>query len=135
MIKDDELLFREEVFRVVGAAMSVANNLGCGFLEAVYQEALEIEFRDSSVPFEAQKAIDIFYKGIPLNKSYVADFLCYGAIIVEIKAIKEIGPLEEAQIINYLKATKKTVGVIINFGGKRMEWKRYVLTERAATTE
>lgn len=123
------LLFKDEVYNIVGAAFNVCNTLGCGFLEAVYQEALEIEFHDNNILFESQKRISISYNGNVLNKEYIADFLCYGNIIVEIKAIKKITEIEEAQLINYLKATKKSVGLVINFGGKKLEWKRYANTQ------
>jgi GxxExxY protein len=122
------LIFKDEVYRIVGAAIKVSNNLGCGFLEAVYQEVLGIEFHDNNIPFEAQKRIAITYKDRILTKEYIADFLCFERIIVEIKAIKNITEIEEAQLINYLKATKLPLGLIINFGGKTMEWKRYANT-------
>ena len=83
-----ELIFKEEVFRIVGAALNVCNNMGCGFLEAVYQEALEIEFNDEQIPFESQKPIELKYKSRILDKKYIADFLCFNSVIVEIKAKK-----------------------------------------------
>jgi len=101
-----ELIYKDEVYRIVGAAMNVSRELGCGFLEAVYQEALEMEFADCNVPFEPQKRIIISYKNRMLKREYVADFLCYNKIIVEIKAIKSITGIEEAQMLNYLKATE-----------------------------
>ncbi len=124
-----ELIFKEEAYRIVGAAMTVSNTLGCGFLEAVYQEVLGIEFSENKIPFEAQKRIAITYKDRILTKEYIADFLCFEKIIVEIKAIKNIAEIEEAQLINYLKATKLPLGLIINFGGKKMEWRRYANTK------
>jgi GxxExxY protein len=108
--------------------MNVSNELGCGFLEAVYQEALEIEFVDNGIPYEAQEKINITYKGRILNKEYIADFICFDKIIVEVKAIKKITEIEEAQLINYLKATKLPLGIIINFGGTKLEWRRYANT-------
>ena len=123
-----EVIFKEEVYRIVGAALAVANELGCGFLEAVYQEALALEFQESNIPFEPQKQITIGYKGKLLEKEYIADFVCYGNIIVEIKAIKKITEIEEAQLMNYLKATRLPVGLLINFGGMQLEWKRYACT-------
>ena len=95
-----ELIYKEEAYRIVGSAMTVSGALGCGFLEAVYQEAMEIELKESRVPFEAQKRIQIHYKDRILQKEYVADFLCYECIIVEIKAIKKITVIEEAQLIS-----------------------------------
>ena len=126
--ENNRLLFKDEVYKIVGAAFEVSNTLGCGFLEAVYQEALEIEFQDNHIPFESQKKINIAYKGKTLAKEYIADFVCFDSIIVEIKAIKKITEIEEAQLINYLKATQKPVGVIINFGSTKLEWKRYANT-------
>ena len=122
------LLLKDEVYKIVGAAFEVSNTLGSGFLEAVYQEALEIELRDNQIPFESQKKINIAYKDKVLAKEYIADFVCCGSIIIEIKAIKKITEIEEAQLINYLKATQMPVGIIINFGGTKLEWKRYANT-------
>jgi len=124
----EDLLLKDEVYRIVGAAMEVSNTLGCGFLEAVYQEVFGMEFSDVGIPFEAEKKIIITYKNRVLSKEYIADFVCFDRIIVEIKAIKKITEVEEAQIINYLRASKLPVGLIINFGGTKMEWKRYVNT-------
>ncbi len=126
---DRELLLKEEVFLIIGAAMEVSNILGCGFLEAVYQEALAVEFRERDIPFEEQKHIQIHYKGKELQKEYIADFVCFQQIILEIKAIRRISEIEEAQILNYLKATKMPVGLIINFGDSHLEWQRFVCTK------
>ncbi len=120
------LILKDEVFRIIGSALNVSNELGCGFLEAVYQEALEIEFADNMIPYEAQEKINISYKGRTLNKEYIADFICFDEIIVEVKTIKKITVIEEAQLINYLKATKLPLGIIVNFGNPKLEWKRYV---------
>lgn len=125
---DDELLFKDEVFKIIGAGMAVSNILGCGFLEAVYQEVMEIELEENGIPFEPQKRIQISYKGRILKKEYIADILCYEKVIVEIKAIKKITEIEEAQMLNYLKATKLPLGLLVNFGGKKLEWKRYANT-------
>jgi GxxExxY protein len=125
-----ELILKDEVYRIVGAAMEVSRHLGCGFLEAVYQEAMEIEFAEQGIVFEPQKRITISYKNRVLEKEYIADFLCCSSIIVEIKAIKTLTSVEEAQLLNYLKATKLPLGLLLNFGGKKLEWKRYVNTNR-----
>ena len=130
MHKHGDLIYRKEVYRIIGAAMNVSNILGPGFLEAVYQEALEIELRDNGIPFEAQKRIEITYRNRKLSQCYIADFLCFDNIIVEIKAIAQIRGIEEAQLLNYLKATKLPVGLIINFGSKKLEWKRYANTAK-----
>lgn len=131
----NKVLFKDEVYQIVGAAFEVSNTLGCGFLEAIYQEALEIEFQYNKIPFESQRRINIAYKDKVLDKEYVADFLCYGNIIVEIKAIKKIAEIEEAQLLNYLKATKKPMGLLINFGGTKLEWKRFANTKNTTINE
>ncbi len=126
-----ELIAKDEVYAIVGAAMEVYNVLGPGFLEPVYQEALGIEFTDRGTPFEPQKELLIRYKGHCLKKSYIADFVVFGKIIVEIKAIDRLTSHDEAQLLNYLKATGMEVGVLINFGSAdKLEWKRRVLTKR-----
>jgi len=122
-----ELILKDEVYAIVGAAIEVHRELGAGFLEAVYQEALEMEMRGRDIPYEAQKQLRIFYKGRPLNKEYFADLVCYGQVIVELKALDRLSGNEEAQILNYLKATGMRVGVLINFGSHgKLEWKRFV---------
>jgi len=126
-----ELLYKEEVYNIVGAAFEVYNELGVGFLEAVYQDALEEEFILQHIPHIPQQDIHVMYKGKPLRKSYVTDLVAYGKVIVEIKAIDHLTPREYAQVINYLKATGFQVGVLINFGAeKEMEWKRIVNTPK-----
>jgi GxxExxY protein len=123
-----DLLLKDEVYAVVGAAMEVYWQLGTGFLEPVYQEALEIELQRRGIPFEAQRRLTILYKGRPLQKEYVADVVCYGQIIVELKAHDRLIPADLAQLLNYLKATGMHVGLLFNFGSKgSLEWKRVVL--------
>ena len=124
-----ELIFKDEVYKIIGAAMEVHRVLGSGFLEAVYQEALAIEFKLRGIPFVEFLNIKIDFKGHILKKKYVPDFLCYEKIVVEIKAIRQCGHNEEAQIINALNASKKTVGVLINFGEPSLYWKRYANTK------
>ncbi len=122
-----ELLLKEQVYAIVGAAIEVHRELGDGFLEEVYQEALELELTDRGIPFEAQKPMQISYKGRALKKKYVADFVCYGQIIVEIKAVECLIKKHQSQILNYLNATKLRVGVLANFGSTgTLEWKRLV---------
>ncbi len=116
----------ERTFKIIGAAMEVHKELGCGFLEGVYQEALAREFKIQRIPYKPQPVVEIKYKGEPLNKTYQPDFTCYDEIIVEIKALSELSGIEEAQIINYLKATGLKVGLLINFGAKSLEHKRLV---------
>ena len=106
--------------------MEVYKELGHGFLEAVYQEALGREFKGHEIPFKSQPTIQISYKGQPLDKTYQPDFICYDEVIIEIKAISVLSGVEEAQLINYLKATGLNVGLLINFGAKSLEYKRLV---------
>ena len=123
-----EIIFKEEVYAIVGAAMDVYWQLGRGFLEPVYQEALGIEFRRRKIPFDPQQDIVILYKGEPLEKTYTADFICYGKIIIELKALEGLGGREVGQLLNYMKATRFNIGLLINFGSPvRLEWKRYVI--------
>jgi len=104
----------ERTYKIIGAAIEVHKELGCGFLEAVYQEALGKEFSIQEIPYKSQPVVEIKYKGQILNKTYQPDFVCYDEIIVEIKAISVLSGLEEAQIINYLKATGLKVGLLIH---------------------
>ena len=106
--------------------MEVHKELGCGFLEAVYQEAMEKEMLFRKLPFKPKPNIEIMYKGERLNKSYQPDFICYDEIILEIKALTSLSRLEEAQIINYLKACRLKVGLLINFGSKSLEHRRFI---------
>ena len=106
--------------------MEVHRELGHGFLEAVYQEALGREFKGQEIPFKSQPTIQIAYKGQPLDKTYQPDFICYDEVIIEIKAISVLSGVEEAQLINYLKATGLNVGLLLNFGSKSLEHKRLV---------
>ncbi len=122
-----ELLLKEEVYAVIGAAMEVHSELGPGFSEAVYHEALEIELRERGISFESEKSIRIHYKGQLLKKEFFADLVCYVKVLVELKALDALTSKEEAQILNYLKASKMPVGLLINFGSKgNLEWKRFV---------
>jgi GxxExxY protein len=122
-----ELLYRDEAYAIIGAAMEVHRELGSGFYEAVYQEATECELGSRAIPFEPQKSLRIQYKGRFLKKEYVADLICYGAIIVEIKAIECLTTKDESQALNYLKATGFCLALLINFGDPTgLEWKRIV---------
>jgi GxxExxY protein len=127
---EEELLFKQEVYAIVGAAIEVHKEYGCGFLEGVYQEAMELQLVERGIPFEAQKELTIRYKRWVLKKKYCADLICFGAILVEIKALDRLTSREEAQVLNYLKATGLTVALLINFGAHgRLQWKRFVLTQ------
>ena len=124
-----ELLFKTEVYAIIGAAMDVYNQLGPGFSEAIYQEALEIESNARSLPNNPQQEIYIPYKGTKLKQFFKPDFIYYDNIIAEIKAMDGLTSREEAQLLNYLKATRLPVGVLINFGRENnLEWKRMALT-------
>jgi GxxExxY protein len=111
---------------VIGAAMEVHRQLGAGFLEAVYQEALTLELAQRDIPFRREVEVPVYYKGQRLACAYRADFLCYGQVIVELKALQVLGKNEEAQIINYLKATDLERGLLLNFGAPSLEFKRFV---------
>lgn len=112
----EELLFKDESYAIQGAVFGVYREMGCGFLEAVYQECLEKELISRHLPFEAQKELVLSYKGEHLAQTYRPDFICYGKIIVELKAVKEITPEHKAQLLNYLKATGLELGLLVNFG-------------------
>lgn len=122
-----DLIYKDEVFAIVGAAMDVHRTLGHGFLEPVYQEAMEIESAERKIPFVSQQVLQIKYKHHTLRKEYIADMVCFEKIIVEFKALDSLTGREESQVINYLKASGYKVGVLINFGGHpKLEWKRFV---------
>lgn len=125
--RENYLISKDEVYAIVGAAIEVHRQLGPGFLEAVYQEALQIELKIRSIPFEIHGELPVYYKGYLLDKAYLADLICYGQILVELKALSALSGNEEAQVLNYLKATGIKVGLLINFGSfGRLEWKRFV---------
>src|SRR5262245_17910179 len=109
-----ELLLKEEVYAVVGAAMEVHSVMGAGYFEAVYQESMEIELGLRGIPFEAQKPLAIYFKGHRLKKEYIADLVTVGPIILELKALDHLTTREEAQLLNYLKATQFRVGLLLN---------------------
>jgi GxxExxY protein len=121
-----EYLFKEECYKIIGCSMEVHKTLGNGFLEAVYQEALALEFADQKIPFQREKEIEIQYKNKVLSKKYCADFLCFDQIIVELKAISELTENNYKQLFNYLKATNLKLGLIINFGNESLEYKRII---------
>jgi GxxExxY protein len=114
---------------VIGAGFEVNRVLGCGFLEQVYQDALALEFAERNVPFERQVGLRIMFKGRVLASFYRVDFVCFGELLVELKASVQILPIDQAQMINYLKATRFERGLILNFGVRSLEWKRFVFSE------
>lgn len=128
MHEEIELLLKDEVYAIVGAAIEVHRELGYGFLESVYHQALNIELNKRDVPFASEQKLPVYYKGKRLDADYRADFICYEKVIVELKAMDRLTSREEGQLLNYLKATKLQVGLLINFGSKgRLDWKRMVL--------
>ena len=114
--KHGNLLFEEETFRIRRAVFEVSRELGTGFLEAIYQEALALEFQEQGIPSVVSPALGVTYKGRLLNQTYRPDFLCFDQIIVELKSVRELAPEHRAQTLNYLKATGLRVGLLVNFG-------------------
>ena len=122
------LIYNEQSYEINGAAFHVYNQLGPGFLEAVYQEALEIEFQRRNIPYEREKELKIIYDGVELKQTYRADFVCYGNIIVELKAVSELDDAHRSQVYNYLHATGMKLGLLYNFGySNGLEKERIVL--------
>jgi len=121
-----KLIYKDECYNIIGACMEVHAQLGCGFLEPVYQEAAAIEFSIRKIPFIKEQELKIRYKNLLLDKTYVADFVCYDKIIVEFKAVDDLATQHEAQVINYLKATNFKLGLLINFGEEHLSYKRLV---------
>lgn len=119
-------LYEEECSLIIGACYEVHNNLGCGFLEPVYQEALAYELASRGIPFIREKRLNIYYKDIKLEKLYKADFVCFDNIILEIKAKESLIENHSAQLLNYLKATNLKLGLLINFGTPRTQIKRII---------
>ena len=114
--KHENLLFKEECFGIQGAVFEVYREMGPGFLESVYQECLERELRVRGIPFERQPALRMSYKGVPLEQTFRPDLVCFGKIIVELKATRDLAPEHRAQVFNYLKATGFRLGLLVNFG-------------------
>ena len=107
---------KDECYRIRGAVFEVYKTLGCGFLEAVYQECMEIELKKQGIPFSSQQSLKLSYKGIDLKQTYKPDFICYDSIIVELKAVSALAGEHQAQILNYLAATGMKLGLLVNFG-------------------
>jgi GxxExxY protein len=132
----EELIYKEECYRIVGACFEVYNEKGCGFLEPVYQECMEIEFEYQKIAFLAQQQLRLFYRGRELKQKYIPDFICFGKIIVELKAVSKLIDEHRAQVINYLHATGFELGLLVNFGGyPKLEWERLVCTKKRVARE
>lgn len=117
-----------ETYAIIGAAMEVHRELHNGFLEAVYQDALAVEFVLRNIPFVKEKLLEVIYKGRTLPSFYKADFVCFNGVLVECKALSQMGGIEEAQVLNYLRITGLTRALLINFGNRSLQYKRLVFT-------
>ncbi len=125
---DPEVVYKEESYRIMGACFEVYREKGCGFVEPVYQECLEMEFGLQGIPFQPQTPLHLSYKGRPLKQRYVPDFICFGKIIVELKAVSQLIDEHRAQLQNYLKATGHRLGLLVNFCHyPKLEYERIVL--------
>jgi len=118
----------EQTYAIIGAAMEVHKTLGCGFLEAVYQEALAVEFDIRKIHYCREVVLPVKYKSHALHTAYKADFLCFDAVIVELKALNELSGIEKAQVINYLKASKMHRALLLNFGSLKLQYDRIILS-------
>lgn len=128
---NEDLIFKDECYKLVGACFEVYNEKGCGFLEPVYQECLEIELEYQRIEFKSQEQLKLFYRGKELKQRYIPDFICFGKIIVEIKAVSKLTDEHRAQVINYLYATGFELGLLVNFGSyPKLEWERLVCTKK-----
>jgi GxxExxY protein len=116
-----------QTYAIIGAGMGVHSELGCGFVEPVYRRPFAIELAAKGVPFKTDVRFPVIYKGEPTGLYYVADFVCFDEVVVEIKALKSIGPLETAQTLNYLKVSGLGRALVINFGARSLQWERLVL--------
>jgi GxxExxY protein len=126
---DTELIYKEECYAIIGACFNVYKDKGCGFLEPVYQECTEIELAHQSIPFDAKPKLPLSYRGRLLKQHYEPDFICYGKIIVELKAVTLLTDEHRAQVINYLRATGFKLGLFVNFGHyPRLEYERIANT-------
>jgi GxxExxY protein len=123
----ERLLYAGEVFRIQGAVFEVNRAMGAGFLEAVYQECLALEFESRNIPFVAHPTLALDFKGVRLKQVYVPDFVCFGCVLIELKALSEIAPEHRAQVLNYLKASNLRLGLLVNFGSTPARIQRLAL--------
>ena len=125
----NDLIYKDECYKIIGACFNIYKDKGCGFLEPVYQECLEIEFEFLEIPAVAQPELNLIYRGKTLKKKYKPDFICFDKIIVELKAVSELIDEHRAQVINYLSSTGFKLGLLVNFGHyPKLEWERIVHT-------
>ena len=128
LVREGRLVYGDECYQIMGACFEVYKELGCGFVEPVYQEALEIELATQSIPFSPQQGLSIEYKGRTLQRKYQPDFVCFDQVILEINAVKQLADEHRAQVLNYLKASGLRLGLLVNFGHyPKVEWERLVL--------
>ena len=123
------LLYKTESYNIIGACMEVHKQLGHGFLETIYQEALELEFTQRNIPYVREERIEVYYKEHTLKQFYIADFICHGNIIVELKALTALETSHTSQVINYLKSTDLQLGLLVNFGERSLQYKRLALSQ------
>ena len=134
MVAEAGLLYSGLIHKIIGASMEVHRTLGCGFLEAVYEDALAVEFNIRGIAFEKQKPLNVSYKGHKV-RDYICDFLVEQKVLVELKAIKYLTATEEAQLLNYLKGTGLELGLLVNFGEKSLKYKRFIKSNPRKSVE
>ncbi|TDQ73489.1 GxxExxY protein [Sphingobacterium yanglingense] len=126
-----EIVYKNESFQIIGICMKIHSNLGAGFLESVYSEVLAKELKKEGIPFEQEKKLDLYYEDQKLSKYFKADFICFEDIILEIKSVNFLAEAFNKQLLNYLRATNKRLGILINFGQSSLTYKRIVNSKPA----
>lgn len=122
----NDIVYKDESFAIIGAAMEVYNQLGSGFVEKVYQDALEIEFELRGIPYKREEHLPVFYKGRQIKHDFFVDFICYDKIVIECKTVSEILNIHKSQTLNYIKINNLKLGIVINFSNQSLEYKRIV---------